>query len=291
MSGINKINLKALKENYMKKPEEKKKEDDETKEIPSQEVWIENVSEVLWWEENKESKLWLEKKSETLSWEKNWEKVNNEWEKINNEKELFSKYESFFKRESNKIKDKLVKKEENTWSSKAKKYVINLLAWVALLQLIIIPWYFVYSWWNLDSIKASIFNSKENNDNSNKDNNVKNNNKNEDNNGIVEEKENKEEKQKNDDENKEEKENSNEENKEEKIIKEKEEINIWWYIFSVDIEKNSSWIKTYIYNSKVFKNKYELKKELKKELKELKRKKLIELLLKEKKIKKETNKK
>lgn len=234
MAEVNKINLKSLKENYMRKPEEEKEEDAPIETTSTENSWNNNTSGSSSWTENI---------------------VNTEKDKKLDDKELFSKYESFFKREGEQLNKKLQKKEWKKCCVKTKKHFVNFFAGLALLQLIIIPGYFIISWWSLESLKASIFESED----------------------KVVEKEKVDENPK----------VIEEEDKDEEIIKEKEKINIWWYIFDVDTEVNKSWVKTFIYEWKKYKSKLDLRKWLEKEIKKLKREKLIELLLEEKKIQEE----
>lgn len=234
MSEINKINLKALKENYMKKPEEEK---------------IIKTTEVNLWENNINSdKNTVEKTTNIQKRKENNNSNTKVWEK-----ELFSKYESYFKKEENKIQDKLHIKAKG--KSKSKKYLINFFAWITILQLIIIPGYFIYSWGNLDFLKASVNDNWKNTAPKNIE--IKNTN----NTGSIK--------------------------INEIIIKKDEKFNIWWYIFDIKTETNSSWIKKYFYKSKEYENKEKLRKWLEKEIERLKRKKLIKLLLEEKKMEKE----
>lgn len=240
MSEINKINLKALKENYMRKPGDIKKTDDIKNEIVK--VEEKKVAPII-------------KKNISLKSNKN---IDNKENKKVDDKELFIKYESFFKKKEEKIQEKLYLNNPKS-NYKNKKIIISIFA----ILLLIIPAYFIYSWWNFDLIKANIFWTKNEKI-------VKNNEK------ITINKVT----------------NTNTANikevdilpKIEEILREKEKFNIWWYIFNIETELNTKWEKKFFYKSKEFENKKELRKWLEKEINNLKRKKLIKLLLEEKKI-------
>lgn len=231
MAELNKINLKALKENYMKKPDEEKEVDDNSD---------------------------TEQSTDTISINSNDKELNS---KIKSgkatDKELFSKYESFFKKQEEKIQEKLHKEAKVLKSNK--KPIISII----LIILLVVPAYFIYSWWNINSIKASIFWTKEKNTAS----------------WITDT-------------------NtgttkvdpiSDEIPKTKEILTEKEKFNFWWYIFDIETQTTTSWEKTFHYKSKEYSSKKELRKWLEKEIEKLKRKKLIKLLLEEKKLQEESN--